>query len=178
MALAKETEELKVLDPKNVKISIDEEQEVTLELKNRNEVYEDVDINPAFPLSQIGRYLSFRYKEDSEENDEDDKEIGMLKDINDLDQKSKEAVEQALEKIYFMPKITKIYEIEEEFGVTRWEVETEKGQRSFDIKSRRKDVRPHGNGRIVIHDIDGNRYEIPDIEELDKDSYNILRSEI
>ncbi len=178
MALTKKTEGLKLLNPENIKITIDDQQEVTLELKDRNKIYKDVEINPAFPLSQIGHYLSLKYYEGDGNNNEDKVEIGMIKDINNLDRKSRKAVEQALEKIYFMPKITRIYEIEEEFGVTRWEVETEKGRRSFDIKSRRKDVRPHGHGRIVIHDIDGNRYEIPDIEKLDEESYTILRSEI
>ena len=176
MALTKETDDLNILDPENIELSIDEEQEVSIRLKNQNKVFENIEINPAFPLSKIGRYLSI-----TKENKEKKKlgeEIGLIKDINDLDKSSRNVIDQALEKIYFIPKITKIYRIEEEFGVTRWEVETQKGKRSFDIKSRRKDVRPYGNGRIIIHDIDGNRYEIKDYTELDEESREILKSEI
>ncbi|MFW6389814.1 MAG: DUF1854 domain-containing protein [Halanaerobiales bacterium] len=118
------------------------------------------------------REIYFMEDEDAEE------EIGIIEDIVDLDPDSQNALERVLEKIYFMPRITKIYEVEEEFGVTRWEVETEKGRRSFDIKSRRRDIRPYDNGRIIFHDIDGNRYEITDYRKLDKNSQKRLRSEI
>ena len=176
MALIKETDDLNILDPENVELSINEEQEVSLRLRNQDKVYENIEINPAFPLSKIGRYLSI-----TKENNEKKKlgeEIGLIKDINELKEKSRKVIDQALEKIYFIPKITQIFSIEEEFGVTRWEVETQKGRRSFDIKSRRKDVRPYGDGRIIIHDVDGNRYEIKDYEKLDEESREILKSEI
>ncbi|MFW6269066.1 MAG: DUF1854 domain-containing protein [Bacillota bacterium] len=176
MALTEQAKDLNILDPENVELSINEEQEVTLRLKKENKARKNVEINPAFPLSKIGRYLSIT--EESEDNKKLGEEIGMIKDIDELDKQSKKVIEQALDKIYFIPKITKIYEIEEEFGVTRWEVETQKGSRAFDIKSRRKDVRPYGNGRIIIHDIDGNRYEITDHRELDDESKEILKSEI
>ena len=174
MGLAKSTEGLNILNPDNIELSINQEQEVFVRLKEQDQNYEDIEIKPAFPLSQIGRYLSLKHKDEEGE----EHEIGMIKDISDLDQQSRKVIDKALEKIYFMPKIIKIYEIEEEFGFTRWEVKTKKGRRSFDIKSRRKDVRPYGNGRIIIHDIDGNRYEITDYTELDRESRKILESEI
>ncbi|MFW5787626.1 MAG: DUF1854 domain-containing protein [Halanaerobiales bacterium] len=164
--------EIKVLKPENVELILDEEQEINLKLIDENKIYERVEVNPAFPLSQVGQYISFKEDEDAEE------EIGIIEDIVDLDPDSQNALERVLEKIYFMPRITKIYEVEEEFGVTRWEVETEKGRRSFDIKSRRRDIRPYDNGRIIFHDIDGNRYEITDYRKLDKNSQKRLRSEI
>lgn len=176
MALTDQTEEMNILDPENIELEINGEQEVTLKLKKSDKVFENIEINPAFPLTKIGRYLSLRKPRDKK--NKIGEEIGIIRDIEELNKSSKKAIDKAIDKIYFMPKIIKIYSIEEEYGVTRWEVKTEKGKRGFDIKSRRKDVRPHGNGRIVIHDVDSNRYEIPDYKELDPESREILKSEI
>ena len=138
MALTDQTEDLNILNPDNIQLEINGEQEVTLKLKREEKVFEDVEINPAFPLTKIGRYLSVRKPRDQKNKIGD--EIGIIKDMEELDKDSKNVLDQALEKIYFMPKINKIYEIEEEYGVTCWEVKTEKGRRAFDIKSRRKDT--------------------------------------
>ncbi len=170
MKIQEEEKGIKLLEPDNINLELDDENELNLELIKEDERYEGVQVNPAFPLSQIGRYLSFR--------EEDGTEIGMLKDIKELDTESKKAIEVILEKMYFMPRILKINEVQEEFGVTRWEVETEKGARAFDIRSRRRDIRPYDNGRVIFHDVDGNRYEITDFEKLDKKSRKLLRSEI
>ena len=172
MSIAKEKMKIELLDPENINLSMDEEQELILEVISEDEQYERVEVNPAFPLSQMGRYISF--KEEGKSGDE----IGIIADVSELDEESRRIIEQILEKMYFMPEITKIYEVEEEFGVTRWEVETKKGRRSFDIKSRRRDIRPYSNGRIIFHDVDSNRYEITDYTKLDKQSRKLLRSEI
>ncbi len=171
MCVKEKEMEINLFSPDNIELYLDEEQELNLILKDVGKEYKRVEVKPAFPLSQIGRYISFR------EEDEDE-DIGMIEDISDLDQQSREAIELILEKMYFMPKIIKIHEVEEEFGVTRWDVETEKGPRSFDIKSRRRDIRPYDNGRVIFHDIDGNRYEITDYMKLDKKSQKLMRSEI
>ncbi|MFW5991965.1 MAG: DUF1854 domain-containing protein [Halanaerobiaceae bacterium] len=170
MCLARKArEELVILDPRKINLHLDQKEELNLTVEGED-TYEDVSVNPAFPLSEVGRYLSFV--------DSDNNEIGMLKDMNELNDEAKSVLEDILERIYFMPKIIEIHNIEEEYGVTRWDVVTEKGPRSFDIRSRRRDVRPFGKKRIIIHDVDGNRYEIPDYTELDKKSQQVLRSEI
>jgi len=172
MSALQEKTNIKLLNPKNIKLSLDEEEELTVELKNEEKVYENVEVSPAFPLSQIGNYISLKKSEES------NGEIGMIEDISKLDGESREALENILEKMYFMPRIIKILDVNEEYRYTRWEVETEKGFRSFQIKSRRRDIRPYDNGRVIFHDVDGNRYEITDYKKLDKNSLKLLRSEI
>ena len=105
------------------------------------------------------------------------KEIGLLKDAEALDQDSSLALKQALGLAYFVPVITKIYSIKEEYGVTRWKVETDRGPRTFDVGTR-QDVRSVGRSRFLIRDVDGNRYEIRDVGELDAASRSILEFEI
>ncbi|MFW5981144.1 MAG: DUF1854 domain-containing protein [bacterium] len=165
----KSKDDLLTLDPEKLELFFTQGEILKIKIEDGQE-YENVEINPAFPLSEVGKYLIFL--------DQEGNEIGILKDINNLSIDSQDVVKRILDKIYFMPEITKIYSIEEEFGVSRWEVETSKGHRVFDIRSRRRDVRPFGPKRIIIHDVDGNRYEITDYTQLDQESQKILSSEI
>ena len=179
MSALQEKMNIKLFNPENIKLSLDGEQELIVELKNEEKVYENVEVSPAFPLSQIGKYISLKKsKKSKKKSEKSNGEIGMIENISKLDGESREALENILEKMYFMPRIIKILDVNEEYRYTRWEVETEKGFRSFQIKSRRRDIRPYDNGRVIFHDVDGNRYEITDYKKLDKNSLKLLRSEI
>ena len=103
--------------------------------------YEDVRVRLAFPLSQSDRSISFQL--------DDGTELGTLDDIQSLDQVSAQALKSVLEMTYFIPRITRVHEIREEFGVTRWHVTTDRGRRTFEAQSRH-DVRPVGPGRYII----------------------------
>ena len=59
----------------------------------------------------------------------------------------------------------------------RWEVETDRGYRVFDIRDR-EDLRLIGGTRVLLQDADGNRFEIEDIGELDDRSRRLLEAEI
>lgn len=131
--------------------------------------YSGVEVKLAFPMSSGLKLVSFRRP--------GGEEIGMLKDADALDHDSSMALKQALGLVYFVPVITKIHSIKEEYGVTRWNVETDRGPRTFDVATR-QDVRPVGRNRFLIRDVDGNRYEIRDVAELDLASRSILEYEI
>lgn len=105
--------------------------------------------------------------------DENDNEIAILTTVNRLDHKSREALEAELAKRYFIPVIHAIHHVEGRFGITRWFVTTDKGERVFDVRER-SDVRYYPGRRIVIRDADGNLYEIPDYAKLDMRSRILL----
>ena len=79
-----------------------------------------------------------------------------------LDEISRQIVVEELERTYFMPRITDVYDIHDDLGVVSWEVATDKGDRSFHVRNIRQNVRKMGRRRLVIRDVDGNRYEIRD----------------
>jgi len=62
------------------------------------------------------------------------------------------------------------------FGVTTWELETDRGSRTAHVKER-SDIRPMPDGRIMLTDVDGVKYEIPPMEELDERSRTCLQIE-
>lgn len=124
---------------------------------------------PVFPISEVADYMSFV--------DEKGREAVLLRDPKGLDCESRKALGEALSRAYFVPKITYIYEIEDAHGASRWEVETDRGYRIFDVRDR-EDLRVLSKGRIMLQDADGNRYEIEDMRQLDERSQRILDKEV
>jgi hypothetical protein len=108
----------------------------------------------AFPLTGPGKMVSVR--------DEEGEELGVLDDIHALDAESRQVLREELERSYFMPRITDILDVREELSVVTWEVETNRGFRTFHVRHVRQNVRKLGRRRLVIKDVDGNRYEVKD----------------
>jgi hypothetical protein len=161
------TKELNAIDPKQVRLSFDVFEDLTFEMDGK--VLDRVTVSRAFPISSRWHFVLLR--------DSEGEEIGILKDPQELDPESLEALRQELEHGYFTPKITAVHSIEEEFHVPRWDVETNRGPRVFDLRSAR-DMRDMGKGRLLIRDADGNRYEIPDYRQLDSVSQSIVESRL
>jgi hypothetical protein len=70
-----------------------------------------------------------------------------------------------------MPKIKTIVKMKEKMGFSNWTVETDFGTITFSVKDTYKNMVKLPKGRCIITDVDGNRYEIPNLNELDKKSY-------
>ena len=121
----------------------------------------------AFPLTRPGRMVSIR--------DEQGEEVGVLDDVHALDPESRHILLDELERSYFMPRITDIVAVKEDLGVVSWEVETNRGPRTFDVRRVRQNVRRMGLRRLVIKDVDGNRYEIRDWQELPSAAQRLIQ---
>lgn len=161
-------DEVQFLDPKFVKISRNQFAELEAELPDGS-VHAPVEPVRTFPLTQPDQYISLL---DVHKN-----ELGLIEDINQLKKADQTILAEELEKCYFMPKITRIHFIEGRFGVTEWEAETDSGTVSFDLRSR-NDITALEDGRVLIRDIDGNRYEIVNYHRLDPKSIALLETQI
>ena len=161
-------EEVRLLDPNRVRISVDAFGELSLDLDGDG-VARTVRAALAFPLSAPRDFVLLS---------DDDGEIGAIRALADLDDASRRVLEAALEEAYFVPVITRVYAIQVEFRIPHWEVETDRGPRSFEISSMRSDVRQLANGRILIRDADGNRYDIPDRHKLDAASRALVDGQL
>lgn len=120
---------------------------------------EDIGFRCAFPLSDPHRYILIK--------DSEGAVIGMLRDLADLKPDQRTVVKDALREIYFIPIIEKIEKVEEQFGVTTWHVVTDRGPRTFKLRGRTENVLEVAPGRVLITDVDLNRYEIAPDETLD-----------
>lgn len=98
------------------------------------------------------------------------REIGMLRDLRQLDSPTRKLVEDALDRTYFVPKIHHINQAKREFGTVYWDVETDRGRRQFVMRGIRDSIHEIETGRYLVVDIDGNRFEIPKLASLDSKS--------
>ncbi len=155
---------LKLVTPKQVKFWHDEQGQFCAIIEGEGEF---VNVKPVrnFPIQARDRFISLL--------DENNNEIAILSTIHGLDPQSFDALEEELSKRYFVPVIQAIHHIEGRFGITRWFVTTDKGERVFDVRER-SDVRYYPGRRVVIRDADGNLYEIPDYDQLDPHSRSLL----
>ncbi len=163
-----EVARLAIVEPSRVRIRRDDFRRLCVRLDDGPE-FVDVRPAPAFPVSGAAGYISFL--------DADDKEVLLMAGTEGLDPDSRQCLEDELDRVYFVPRILRIYDIEDAHGAARWEVETDRGYRMFDVRDR-EDVRVVEGSRILLQDADGNRYEIPDLFALDERSRRLVDGEI
>ena len=129
--------------------------------------YLKVKVVRAAPLSYPDRFISIL--------DAKDEEICMVGDLGDLDKGTRAIIGEELERRYLTSAIEQIDSLRSEFGTSYWEVKTNRGQREFVVQNVAENVQWLGARRLLIVDVDGNRFEIPDLERLDKLSLGYIR---
>lgn len=97
-------------------------------------------------------------------------EIGVIASLS-LFGEQETVLKNELERVYFTPKILKIYSMKDKYGFSSWDVETDIGRITFSVKDTFRSVVSLGSGRAIITDVDGGRYEIVDAKKLDKSSF-------
>jgi hypothetical protein len=98
------------------------------------------------------------------------KEVVLLQDLASLDAESRRIAQEELERRYLTARIQRVLEATAQFGTRSWQVETDRGVRSFVVKSVNKDVTWVTDDRILIRDTLGYRYEIVSLSALDEHS--------
>lgn len=155
------------VDAADTSIWIDEQ--CVLHVCARNEEHIDVRPRKVFPLSEKAAYITFL--------GEKNKEMLLLRNPDALDPASREALDKALGLVYYVAKIRSVQHIEEAMGVSLWDVETDCGFARFEISDRNRQIRTLSPGRYQIADVDGNRFEIEDVKQLDARSQRLVATE-
>ena len=141
---------------------------VRLTLKDGT-VYENLEPKKLFPFSNSTQYITLISSEE--------KEIGFVRDLEEIDDDSRKALEECFHEYYMIPKIQKVLDCEDKFGNLKWTVDTDRGVITFQIRNRQSDIKTlHGTHRVLVRDSNDNRYEIPDYSVLDKRSLHLLFS--
>ena len=122
-------------------------------------------VHRCFPWSEPGRHFSLR---DNEEN-----EFVHIGDMDDLDDESQAALARALADAGFLMEVTAVREVAEEVEIRIWTVETRQGFRRF--QTRLDDwPRAVSGGGLLIRDVAGDLYHVPDPAALDRASQKWL----
>jgi hypothetical protein len=159
--------DVRFLDPADIRLfRISPEDSLVRMLFKDEYCYREVRIARALPLSNPVQYIGLR--------DGDDKEIGMLRGLDGLDPESSKIIEEELAKRYFLPKILKVLKVKDQFGIVVWDVETDFGKKRYTVRNMRDNTVQLSPGRVLMTDTDGNRFEFPDIEQLDVRSLEVI----
>jgi hypothetical protein len=95
-------------------------------------------------------------------------------DPSELDAESRRILIEELEVRYFVPEVSEVLSVKEEFGAVTWQVRTDRGEKEIVVRNLKDSVHELPGNRAMITDVDGARYMIPDIRRLDARSTNIL----
>ena len=124
-----------------------------------------VRVRECFPWSEPGRYLSLR--------NEDDEEVAFVEDPALLHDASRRVLESALAEAGFVIEVLRVVAIDEEVEIRQWTIETRNGRRHFqthlDDWPRRLPM-----GGLLIRDVGGDLYRLPEPSALDRRSRELL----
>ena len=125
-------------------------------------------VKPAWaaPLSRPGQYLALL---DGKGN-----AIVTLPDPSVLPLASLEAAKKELRRRYLTATVRTITHAKQEFGATYWSVQTDRGDRDFVTQNLQENAIWLSPTHLLLLDVDGNRFEIPDTEALDPVSRNTV----
>ena len=150
--------ELRYLTKENAKFERTEGGFVKLTYKDKT--YDRVSVYRTFPVTMPDEFISIR------EANEKAREIGVVEKLSALDSETAKMLKEQLDLRYFTPEITKIFDIKTEYGYGYFHVMTTYGECRFTIHNGGSSVISLTDTRIVINDLDGNRFEVPDITKL------------
>ena len=134
------------------------------------EIIKNLEPRRLFPVSGLKRYITLL--------DSEGIEIAVIRNIDNLMPESRDIINECLREYYLVPKITRLIDSTEKYGIIKWTVETDRGIKTFDIRNRHHDIKVLYDGRVLVRDSDDNRYEIPDYDSLDRHSKKLLISEM
>jgi len=154
------------IDPTRVRLMYDDHGNLRVEIEGDRCILRAKAVR-AFPLTEPHRYISLL--------DGSNREVCLLEDPSLLDAESRAALEQALTAYYRVHRVLRVYSYRSEFRTTYWEVETERGRRDFVVKWGTDTVLHPSEHALLLIDIDGNRFSIPDLRALDEQSKRILQ---
>ena len=123
-------------------------------------------IRKVFPLSDADAYFSIQ--------DGAGKEVGVLRSLDELDEGSKDLLENELKRRYFTPTIQEIESLKQDGGMWLFKVRTQRGPAQFYVRNWRDSSHEISHMRFQIVSVDGQRFEIRDYAALDEKSQALL----
>lgn len=137
-----------------------------LALQTNGSYYPCVYVHCSFPHTNRTSFLSIR--------DGDQLEIGMIRNLEDMDADTAKLLERQLQIRYYAPVITRLLHVKEEFGYSYWEAETDSGICRFTVHGAGGQVKTVTPVRLLITDVDGNRFIIPDYTALTDKEFRMI----
>lgn len=124
--------------------------------------FQNLEPRRLFPLSGLDKYITLL--------DQQGIEQGIIRDLRTLPPEERKIIECCLEEYYLIPRVTKINDCVEKHGVLSIHVETDRGPAVIEIRNVLHGLKLLYGTRVLLRDTNDNRYEIPDLRAIDKQS--------
>ncbi|MBW5448572.1 DUF1854 domain-containing protein [Cohnella sp. CFH 77786] len=124
--------------------------------------YPEIVVYRVFPFRYASQYISIR--------DGKGEEIGIIRDIGEMDEESAKELERELGFRYFLPSVTRVDSVKQKSDLWLWELQTTLGPTKLAMRNLHEHMQFPGGGRIILTDVSGRRCEIPDWRKLDSHS--------
>jgi len=131
-----------------------------------DQLHTGVYIHCSFPHTNKRIYLSVRTAENEE--------VGMIRSLDEFPKETQELLEEQVQLRYFAPEITKVLSVKEEFGYSYWEAETSSGLCRFTVRGGGGNIKLMTPNRLLVVDVDGNRFIIPELDRLSDKEYRMI----
>ena len=125
-----------------------------------------VSIMRLFPITRPSEYYSVR--------DSQGQEVGIIPAPSKLAAENRRLVEEEIRRRYMVSEILRVQKVEERFGTVDWTVETDRGPRRFTTRELRENTVSVRPGSYLLTDVEGNRFNIADLNGLDLASRILL----
>jgi hypothetical protein len=156
-------------DADDVRLRRDERGRLFFSVTAEAEPIVGVHLARCFPWSLPDRYISVR--------DADGNELCLLRSAEQADPETRRIVQEELAAREFVPRITAVHSVDDDFEVMAWRVETDRGPIELQVKSA-EDIRQLDERRVVIQDHAGGLFEVPDVASLDSRSRRLLEDHL
>ncbi len=103
--------------------------------------------------------------------DSEQHEIGIIRDVHGFSSETADVLIQELSRRYYSPVIQRIISVKERYGFSYWKVHTTDGTVGFTLHDTYRSIIRAGENRLILLDVNGNRFEIVDTTALDRKSY-------
>ncbi|OAB46259.1 DUF1854 domain-containing protein [Paenibacillus glacialis] len=133
-----------------------------LEIEKDGRRYTGVKLIRTFPLTMPNQYISVRLA--------NDEEITMIADLSLLEEDSRMEAEQELQRYYMIHIISNIVSLKRSGSEWLWVVDTSYGRTYFRMNEMHESLHPLSLVSWILCDIEGRRYIITNIHELDENS--------
>ena len=139
-------------------------------LSYKDREYKRISLRRALPLGDPGSYISVA--------DHENKEIGIIRGLAELEEGQLQIVLDELDRRYYCPEVYEIMSIKDKLGYVYMEMviggKEGKTTKNCAVKDVNRNIRMLKGDRLIIFDVDGNRYIVPSLEGLDKKSLKRL----
>ena len=166
-----DTMDLGILDIKEAKFYVGSGGFVGL--KYKGEDYSHIVLRRIMPMQQPFNYISVANPND------DNKEIGILKAVDDLPQAQREIVIKELDTRYYSPEVLEVISIQDKLGYVYMELRLKNKngveyKKNCAVKDVSRNIRMLTDSSVIIFDVDGNRYIVGDVKNLSRQSMRKL----